>query len=1131
MIPTDPNIHGQVQEFLRQYGVGSLSAIGQWNVTPADVVGGVSDAFGATLPVLSVLYRFGQNFLKSRKTSATLVDLLEQALPQLNLSVEDANAARAFLNTPSRQRDDFMHAETREAFKTALENILGPTNFESPHAQKLLEALVDIRFGQGEQTALEILREAIKDVPHETMRELNGLMAQQLTQHLEHVRQELNAQRRTATLRQPVEAWDADRAPSSILKANARSTNLIGRTALMNDLVNWCAADKNALVRLIHAPGGMGKTRLAVELCVHLNENGWQTGFLNPTASTPEQIASVLEHKADILIVLDYPEGHQDALKALIEEVAAKREARGFVTRVLLLARTDTWLETPRRNLQLGRDFLDPTSALMDVQELTTLESTTRENELQVRQALYNDAKHEYSIKLANTSWKRSSTTQAAAPDLTLAVFARPLMIQIQALLDCTDTQINGEDSIEYLLSCLMEHERKYWESLLGLQGSINEKQVILDSIQRTLARIVLGMTPRNATETVTVLRLESDFRDERTVTLRGYAVGLAKAYPGTPHLEPLQPDLLGEYLVLSALEDRNGNAIGDGLLEHCFTEMPVDGLPLNPARGITILARLTQWGRSSNGQHLKRLRISRPHLIRPALEVAGSGYRSIQREFLNELRSESRPVHLAKDLFEALPRFNTELVELGCISGELALADARTQNLPKFEIAAFGNDLGIRLGDTGRNEEALSVTHQAVEICRELAEENPKEFELYLAKTLNNFGGRLNDFGRYQEALDATLEAVTIQRKWPTDHPSGLNLDLAMSLSNLSTRYSKLGLFDAAFDAVHEALSIYLEAAKLSNESVPDVAACFDNQGLILGHLGKPEDALSVFIEAVKIRRQLYEANQFEFGPDLGGSLVNFAMALSNTNQGAKGLSFIQEALDIYRPLAAENPMNFKRLVGKALGVKGMLLSQLQRNDEAVSVKHELVQVFEFLYETNPGGFSSDLTAALNDLGNAQNAVRKHEDARLSFEKSIQINQTLAQKYPIAFSRRLASGLTGLCLAWIGLGKLDNAIEASLKSISVFEKLLLEHSMPVSYDLAQALSALGLIYDMTNELPSAKATVERALRVMLPLFQQDPKTAMPLTPQLLQQYLDRCTRLGTTPDLELLHNFGVSRK
>ncbi len=116
-------------------------------------------------------------------------------------------------------------------------------------------------------------------------------------------------------------------------------------------------------------------------------------------------------------------------------------------------------------------------------------------------------------------------------------------------------------------------------------------------------------------------------------------------------------------------------------------------------------------------------------------------------------------------------------------------------------------NNLGNRLSELGRREEALTATQEAVGIYRQLAQANPQAFLPDLATSLNNLGYMLSALGRREEALTATQEAVEIRRKLAQANPQAFLPDLARSMGMLGTVLRGLGHHEQAADAFGEGL------------------------------------------------------------------------------------------------------------------------------------------------------------------------------------------------------------------------------------------------------------------------------------------------------------------------------------
>ncbi|HEV8562617.1 MAG TPA: hypothetical protein VGR06_40385, partial [Actinophytocola sp.] len=107
-----------------------------------------------------------------------------------------------------------------------------------------------------------------------------------------------------------------------------------GRGWVLQELQSWCADPDMAVVRLVAAPGGYGKTRLARELCARLP--GWASWWVKDGGEA-DAIAAITTGTAPgrVLMVVDYADARDPAAVAGLLVAAAGRAG----ARVLLLAR------------------------------------------------------------------------------------------------------------------------------------------------------------------------------------------------------------------------------------------------------------------------------------------------------------------------------------------------------------------------------------------------------------------------------------------------------------------------------------------------------------------------------------------------------------------------------------------------------------------------------------------------------------------------------------------------------------------------------------------------------------------------------------------------------------------------
>ncbi len=113
-------------------------------------------------------------------------------------------------------------------------------------------------------------------------------------------------------LKDPAWEWQPGMADSALLQAEFAVVPFEPREELLNGAKAWCDDPEPLSIRVYVGPGGMGKTRLMMQLCRDLDRSGWRTGFLE---SLSEPLAGwsaeAIFHSGErILVVVDYAENH-----------------------------------------------------------------------------------------------------------------------------------------------------------------------------------------------------------------------------------------------------------------------------------------------------------------------------------------------------------------------------------------------------------------------------------------------------------------------------------------------------------------------------------------------------------------------------------------------------------------------------------------------------------------------------------------------------------------------------------------------------------------------------------------------------------------------------------------------------
>lgn len=234
-------------------------------------------------------------------------------------------------------------------------------------------------------------------------------------------------------------------------------------------------------------------------------------------------------------------------------------------------------------------------------------------------------------------------------------------------------------------------------------------------------------------------------------------------------HLGTVQPDLIGEGLILEALS-------GEPAVEAGATGLVQRAYALTGARAAGALMRLLQ---------------DYAYALEDA--TASDAERADAGRLMAWLRALAErlddPAALAP-LVEALPEHTTilredalALTERMAAAARAALAAAPDDPDATAAAALWLNNLSNRLSDLGRREDALAAIEGAVEAYRILAAARPDAVRPNLAVALTNLSNCLSALGRREEALAAIQEAVAIRRDLAAARPDAFRPDLSVSL------------------------------------------------------------------------------------------------------------------------------------------------------------------------------------------------------------------------------------------------------------------------------------------------------------------------------------------------------------
>ncbi|MBO3741211.1 tetratricopeptide repeat protein [Actinoplanes flavus] len=925
----------------------------------------------------------------------------------------------------------------------------------------------------------------------------------------------------------PLSAADARAQPSRMLLARHRIVPFTGRDGMLSDLAGWLAGEAPLAVRLIHAPGGQGKTRLAGEVADRCAADGWTVWRVLHTP-TPLPGSRVDLPGGPVLAVVDYADRWPpSALLTLITQLQQLSAATSSVVRVLLLARSSGYW-WPALADRVESDLTVPTG---DV----ALPSLSAD-----RASLYAAAAGRFAAVLGPGDTVRppgpGDDRLAAVVDTDWPLpsglgddrFGQVLAVHMAALA-AVDARWHGDDTPagpEAVSAYLLRREAAHWhhmharaENPLVTPPEVMHRTVWTATLTGALAR-------PDAREALRQAGLDGGDRlidDHRA------------CYPSADSrtvLEPLHPDRLGEDLIALSVpgHDRGGGLTddwtltaaslltgapgrgkpGSGELEsgelrkgESRERDPGEGAPWSGAALTVLVETARRWPHVATELLYPLIR------QRPELAIAAGGAMltrlaeipGIDPEVLEPIQK-LLPPHRHIDLDVAAAAISTVLT--GHRLAGTADPAARARGLLAH---------AVKLLNAGRNEDAWRSADRAAVLFRESGREAWRpEFVDALIVAVH----ALRALSRHAEALPLAEEAVALQRQADSADVQQ-RIRLARVLDSLGLVLAHLGRDGRA--PAEEAVAVYRELVESGGAQLwPVLAGSLSNLGFGLQRLGRRAAALSAVEEAVGLHRRLAAADPAVFLPDLAISLINLGLLLMEIGRREDALLATEEAVSLYQGLVEANPDAFEPALSQALLNASLITLELGRRDDAIAFGGEAVRLLRRLAVTDPAAHRQRLAAALVNVGLSLLWSGSAGAALSDLSEAVDLCRQLADADPLAYSPDLAKALGMFGLALSATGRFAESLAAAEEGIAIYRRLAAAN--PEAYEdlLARALINLGAARYESAATSDALEPAEEAVVLMRRLAAGNPAAHLPGLAQALNNlglYLWTAGRAG----------------
>lgn len=887
-----------------------------------------------------------------------------------------------------------------------------------------------------------------------------------------------------------------------VIRPFTRSIDLVGREDELADLRAWLRDDSPIKVRVLTGPAGYGKTRLGLEVIEQMASEGWRSGFLTRAELIrfrSQQNCAAWGWNAPVLAVVDYASASANVLHSWLKELAdhpflerpsGKCEAP---LRILLLDRqAERGRGWWRQVFGLGdraavlEQLVDPASPvplrpLSDVDQRRAILSRTLERLVSDVTLPTPGADTHFDHQLATLTW-------GGVPLLLMSAAVTAAREGFGGVL-----ALNADG----LASNIAETELVRIRTVVEGQGVCSALMDLVDHLT-AVATLREGLSAKDAVDAIARESAALGYRLPVGPAALGNA--LAVALPdGAGGIAAIEPDIVGEALLLRVWDENNARAITAIARTHAIAPIPVTQV-----------------------------------VIRTCQDYVIRGHRR-PLDWLEQILNDSTDLDALLALSNAMPPETLALRHIACVVDEKIVAEFRRltgaddRYAPKLAWALFG--LSERLFALGRQEPALSAAQEAARRYRALAEIHPATFQPYLASSLSNLSARLSALERREPALAAAEEATATHRDLAKTNPGEFQHGLAGSLDTLSNCLAGLGQQRRAVAASEEATVHYRAlVASRPDKFRPHLAQSLHHLSHHLTALRRWEHALATREEATALYRALNAADPDEYRPSLANSLNSLSTCLSELGKWEAALAASDEATQLGRDLVGNCADAFRSNLAGYLSNMARCWMSLERADKALAALEEATELLRTTARNNPEASRTSLSAVLNNLAGCLLGLRREHPALAAIEEAVELRRALADATPNAFQPALAESLVVLSKCWASLARQERSPAAGKKALEASEEAVAIHGALATADpeafrpaLATSLdNRSAILFDGGQSEAALSASVE-AVKAMSQSFLERPEALAGPMWSIIDRYLKLCKELPARPDDALL--------
>ncbi|WP_371552498.1 tetratricopeptide repeat protein [Streptomyces sp. NBC_00554] len=281
---------------------------------------------------------------------------------------------------------------------------------------------------------------------------------------------------------------------------------------------------------------------------------------------------------------------------------------------------------------------------------------------------------------------------------------------------------------------------------------------------------------------------------------------------------------------------------------------------------------------------------------------------------------------------------------------------------------------------------------------------------------------------------------------------------DLAAFHFNHAAQLREAGQRERALVASQEAVRLHRELADADPEALPLLAGALSNHAAITGEAGRPDDAVLIAEEALELARGLVLTDREAWLHILAMALVNHAAWLADVGQLQDALPVSEEAVEIHRELVRVGDGSLPGLAA-SVNNHSLRLAALGQREQALLFSEEAVQLGRKLVDADRDAFLPELARSLANRATQLMRVGQTEQALAVSEESVRLRRELAATNGDMYFPVLASSLNDHAFRLTEDGQSEQAVRASEEAVTFYRGAAKTHRDAFLPKLATALT------------------------------------------------------------------------